>query len=169
VTARAGVVGPAPHEQRGDHALTDYEHVPQSRFGFLLNQASRALRSTLAGELRLHGIGEDQWVVLRNAYERERSGKPQTTPRDLAAQLNMRIEDIGAAAESLAREGWITLGGKAADRKPVITLTDKARRVLPGLVDVSNWTAERALNGFTNEEVEQLTANLQRLCRNLGT
>jgi DNA-binding MarR family transcriptional regulator len=148
--------------------LTDHEHMPPSRFGFLLNQSSRALRSTLTGELRLHGIGEDQWVVLRNAFERERAGQPQTTPKDLAAQLNVHIEDVVTASESLARDGWIKLRGKPGDKKPTITLTDKARRVLPSLVDVSNWTAERALNGFTNEEVEQLTVYLQRLCRNLG-
>src|SRR5450759_5232975 len=105
--------------------------MPLSRFGFLLNQSSRALRSTLMDELRLHGIGEDQWVVLRNAYEREYSGQPQATPKDVAAQLNVHVEDIVAASESLAREGWITLGGKAGDRRPAITLTDKARRVLP--------------------------------------
>jgi DNA-binding MarR family transcriptional regulator len=148
--------------------LTDYEHMPLSRFGFLLNQSSRALRSTLMAELRLHGIGEDQWVVLRNAFEREHAGVQPTTPKDLAKQLNMHIEDIVAASESLAREEWIALGGKAGERKPAITLTDKARRVLPGLIDVSSWTAERALNGFTNEEIEQLTDYLRRLCRNLG-
>lgn len=147
--------------------MTEYHGLPMSRFGFLLNQGSRALRSTLAKDLRVHGIGEDEWVLLRNAYERERAERPQATPRDLAGELNMHVEDIVAAAERLARDRWIALGSD--DSRAAIALTDKARRILPGLVDMSNWTAERALNGFTNEEVGELTAYLERLCRNLGT
>jgi DNA-binding MarR family transcriptional regulator len=50
----------------------------------------------------------------------------------------------------------------------VIMLTDKARRVLPGLIDVGNWTAERALKGFTNDEIEQMLGFLKRIRRNLG-
>lgn len=148
--------------------MTGYEGMPLSQLGFLLNQSARALRSTMAQELRLYGIGEDQWIVLRNAYEREHSKRPPTVPQELAAQLNMHIEDIVAAAESLARDGWLTLGGATAEPQPAIMLTDKARRAMPGMVDVANWTMERALNGFTNEEVEQLTGFLERLRRNLG-
>lgn len=154
---------------KGANTVDEYKDMPQSRFGFLLNQASRALRSTLAQELRLHGIRDDQWVVLRTAFERERSGLSLPTPRELTAHLNMHIEDVVEASEQLARDGWITLGSATGDPLPSITLTDKARRVLPGMVDISNWTTERALNGFTNEEVGQLTGFLERLCHNLGS
>ncbi len=149
--------------------MGEHKDMPQAGFAFLLNQASRALRSTLAQELRLHGIGDDQWVVLRTTLERERSGQSPSTPRELTAHLNMHIEDVVEASEQLARDGWITLGSATGDPLPSITLTDKARRVLPGMIDVSNWTTERALNGFTNDEVAQLAGFLERLCRNLGS
>ena len=140
-----------------------------SSFGFLLNQAARALRSTVAHDLRVHGLDDDQWVVLRNTFSMEKAGRPGATPQDIARHLNVEIEDVVAAAERLARGGFVTLGVEAGAQQPVVMLTDKARRVLPGLVDVGNWTAERALNEFTNEEIGELVGFLKRIRRNLGS
>jgi DNA-binding MarR family transcriptional regulator len=149
--------------------MSDSQGDQMSSFGFLLNQAARALRSTVAGELRVHGLDDEQWIVLRNTSVMERSGRPGSTSQDLAKKLNIHVEDVAGAAKRLARDGWVTIGVVPGAEQPVIRLTDKARRVLPGLVDVGNWTAERALNGFTNDEVDSLVGFLKRILRNLGT
>jgi DNA-binding MarR family transcriptional regulator len=149
--------------------MSDSQSDQMSSFGFLLNQAARSLRSTVSRDLRVHGLDDDQWIVLRNTFATEKAGRPGATPQEIAKRLNIHIEDIVSAAERLARDGWVTIGVEPGALQSVIKLTDKARRVLPGLLDVSTWTAERALNGFTNEEVREIIGFLKRILSNLGT
>jgi DNA-binding MarR family transcriptional regulator len=95
--------------------MSDSQDTSMSSFGFLLNQAARALRSTVSDSLRVHGLDDDQWIVLRNAFAIDKAGRDGATPQVIAKRLNIEIGDIVRAAERLARDGWVTLGSSARD------------------------------------------------------
>jgi|SRR5450759_3856775 len=136
------------------------QHTAMWGFACALDRASRALSSTITGQLKLAGLDLDRWRVLCDCTVD--GGAGGSSAAQISARLNMGLEAVTAAAESLARDGWVTQKG------PLLVPSDNARRALPALVGLSTWSAELALSGFTNAEVADLRAMLDRIPRNLA-
>jgi hypothetical protein len=136
------------------------QHTAMWGFARALDRASRALSSTIICQLELVGLDLDRWRVLCDCTA-EGSAVSLSTVQ-ISARLNMGLDAVTAAAEHLARGGWVTLEGS------LLVPSVKAWRALPALVGVSAWSAELALSGFTNAEVADLRAMLDRIPRNLA-
>jgi DNA-binding MarR family transcriptional regulator len=133
--------------------------------GYLLGQTSRWLRALLAEELRFHGLDDACYIVLYFAND---AGEGGVGTKALAGRIEMDFAEVEATAKRLVRDGWLTESLDPADRDSrLIRMTPKALSVLPVLTDAAHWAIERALNGFTHEEIARLTAYLHRMQANL--
>lgn len=147
---------------------TDDEPIRADRsgVGFLLNQAARAVRARLADDLRHHDLDDTDFIVLRNVIGASEHGVQGLRASDVAQALNMPVADINQAAIRLDQRGWLETSQVGDSLQ--LTPTRKAHTVVPGIADTARWTLERALNGFSRDEIEQLQDMLTRIIRNAG-
>jgi hypothetical protein len=133
--------------------------------GFLLNQSARAISAQFDEELRLFDLDHAGLVLLRNTLrECNFSSENSIRVTELAVRLILPTQEITEEALRLQRDGWLEVRGEV----PMVELapTKKAIGVLPVLLDKTRWTSNRALNGFSAEEIETLTEMLRRVIRN---
>lgn len=132
--------------------------------GYLLNQAARGVRANLAAELRKHGLDDGDFIVLRNVvYAWERTGEGILATQ-MVESLNIPLPRVKAAADKLCRDGWLDL----TDERGAVHLapTQKATKAMPGFQDTARWTLEHSLNGFSRDEIAELSAYLERIVHN---
>ncbi len=137
----------------------------QSGVGFLVNQTSRAFGKAMAKELRQFNIQLPGYVVLRHLTREAQASPDGVSVESLAEKLMLEPAEIEEASERLARDGWLKMtgAGPTARLKP----TAKTHKIAPVLSAASRWMLEEALNGFSREEIDQLTALLRRVLTNL--
>lgn len=133
--------------------------------GYLVGQTARWLRALLAEELRYHGIDDACYILLYYANDAGESG---IATRAYSGQAEIPFAEVEETTRRLVRDGWLTDAADPSDRQSrIVRLTPKARAVLPVLADAAHWSIERGLNGFTDEEIEQLRGYLIRMQVNL--
>lgn len=139
----------------------------RSGVGFLLNQAARAVRARLAAELHVHGLDDADFILLRVVmFSREQARTQPATAEGVAAELNLPLAAVVDTAHKLGDRGWIGVSGAGTELS--LSPTRKALSIVPGLVDTARWTLEESLNGFSREEIDQLSVLLQRIIKNVG-
>ena len=143
--------------------MSDAVRVDTSGVGYLVNQTARALRSSLAKELRHHGLDDSDFIVLQNIAGAAQILMPLTAS-ELAEQNNVPVEEVSASVAKLVRDGWIESGSEHGAH---LVPTAKTKRVISGLRDSAKWMLERALNGFSRKEIQELSALLTRMLENL--
>lgn len=133
--------------------------------GYLLNQTARASRQVLAEELKHHGLNDTDFILLQNVSAAHASDSDARLV-EIAQRNNCDIESLRASSERLVRDGWLLSDGEPAN--PTLKATEKTLRTMPAFRDSARWMLERALNGFSGEEIDQLAALLKRMLNNLG-
>ena len=132
--------------------------------GYLLNQAARGVRAKLAEELRLQGLDDRDYIVLRGVMsEWEKTGAGVLTS-GIAESLKIQLSDVDDAALRLGRNGWVEVAREGGALR--LAPSQKATTIMPGLQDTARWSLEHSLNGFARDEIEQLTGYLARIVRN---
>jgi len=132
--------------------------------GYLLSQTTRCLRAELVEGLHNHGLDDADYIVLFFAHQ---SGDEGVTTRAVSEILQMPAPALDAAAGRLVRAGWLTASPVPGGMAQLLRLTPKAASVVPVLGDVAHWAIERALSGFTDDEIANLTDYLKRMQANL--
>lgn len=143
--------------------MSDAVRSDTSGVGYLVGQTARALRSSLAKELRQHGLDDSDFIVLQNISSAAQVLMPLTA-NELSEQNNLPIEEVTASVAKLARDGWIESGSEHGAH---LVPTAKTKRVIPVLRDNAKWMLERALNGFSRTEIHELSDLLSRMLENL--
>jgi DNA-binding MarR family transcriptional regulator len=137
----------------------------QEGVGFLISQASRALQARIAEKVSQYGLDMDRYTVLRHVV-REISAYPDgVSVEGLSSKLNIPASVIEGASVRLQSDGWLETS--ATGFELLMVPTHRALAQAPVLTDASRWMLEEALNGFSREEIEDLTALLNRVLRNL--
>lgn len=138
--------------------------------GHLLLNASRRLKWSLAGRLADVGLTFPQWMVLNDIYviEKEKKESCYLTPASVAERLNVDRPTISGIIERLEKNSWVYRIINAEDRRSyIIMLTDKAKELMSELETLGNQAIEKAVKGFTDDELKQLKQYLQRIIDNL--
>jgi DNA-binding MarR family transcriptional regulator len=144
---------------------SDQLKAGQEGVGFLVNQTTRAFSWHISKEIRQFNIQLPGYVVLRHLL-REIEASPNGVPvPDLAEKLLMDPALVLDAAERLERDGWLKMAGMGAHS--TLKPTAKAYKIAPVLASASRWMLEEALNGFSRDEIDQLSSMLRRILRNL--
>ncbi|MPZ85318.1 MAG: MarR family transcriptional regulator [Actinophytocola sp.] len=132
--------------------------------GSLLNQVARELGTALERQLAPLEVTSQQAALLLNA------ARQQASPNQLAAKLGTDAAGMTRLLDRLADKGLLVRRGNPDDRRSVvIELTGKGKALVPRLGPCFGRVTSRLLDGFTAEEIEQVTALLGRMLDNLGT
>lgn len=133
--------------------------------GYLISRTSHELRAVLAEGLHNHGLDDASYIAL---FYTQRAGDAGISTRAMAESRKELFDAISETAQRLVRDGWVTEQPIAGDRESkLLQLTPKAVAVVPLLVDAAHWAIERALSGFSDEELSELTSYLERMRTNL--
>ena len=138
----------------------------QEGIDFLVNQTARAFGARLSKQIEHYGLDTGCYTVLRHLVREIEATPDGVAVSDLSRKLNLSHKVLAESARRLERDGWIAIGS-AGERGTVLRPTRRAFSVVPVLIDASRWMLEGALNGFSAEEIEQLSDYLRRVIRNL--
>lgn len=131
--------------------------------GHLISLAARGFTRLSEARLKPLGFGVGQLPVLVALRDGEAS-----TQRDLARFAKTEQPPMAQMLARMERDGLISRTTDPTDRRSSrIALTEAAEARMPDAVDTLLRGNQEALNGFTNEETQQLVALLTRLIANL--
>jgi len=137
--------------------------------GYLLNKAARSMRWHLNKRLEDYGLTAAQWAVLKDLHINENFGHVQNaTPAAIAERLNMDRPTMSGITTRLYKNTWIETMSNPEDRRSqLIKLTDKSRKILEELEEVSDKIVIEALKDFSEQEVENIKILLSKIINNL--
>jgi len=130
--------------------------------GSLIHRVARELSTALDRELAQFDLTAQQAALLLRAARQE------TSPSQLKALLGTDTAGMTRLLDRLEAKGLLRRRPHTDDRRAiVIELTEQARALVPRLAPVFGRVNRRLLAGFSEPEVERLTATLQRMLDNL--
>ena len=131
--------------------------------GHLISLAARGFARLSEARLKPLGFGVGHLPVLVALQ-----GGQASTQRDLARFARIEQPPMAQMLARMERDALIQRTPDPADgRSSRITLTELAQARMPEAIGVLFQGNREALNGFTDEETEQLVTLLQRLIGNL--
>ncbi|WP_426287628.1 MarR family winged helix-turn-helix transcriptional regulator [Luteibacter sp. E-22] len=131
--------------------------------GHLISLAARGFARLSEARLKPLGFGVGQLPVLIAL----RDGKA-STQRDLARFAKVEQPPMAQMLTRMERDGWIRRTPHPEDgRSSRIVLTKAAQSRMPDAIETLFKGNRDALNGFTEDEAEQLVNLLNRLIANL--
>lgn len=130
----------------------------------LLSRTARLMQNDLRPHLSAIGLSPGQPKVLRSLMARE-----PLSQRQLAYYCEVDPAVICRMLESMERDGFLVRAASATDRRTgEVRLTDKGREAFREWEEQCSAQEERMLQGFSQEEREQLAGFLDRAYRNVG-
>ena len=133
------------------------------RLGYLIHDVSRLRRVSFDRELAPLEITRSQWWVL--AFISRNDGLPQT---QLANDLDVGKVALGSLIDRLQNAGFVTRVADEKDRRVKrVFLTDKARRLVEEISEVSDRFNEKILTGISREDLELTSRTLYAMKQNL--
>jgi len=136
--------------------------APPLGIGRLLGQAARNLSRIAEARLRPLGLGISHAPVL--AALQQETALPQS---ELARQARVEQPSMAQTLSRMARDGLIARTPDPKDRRSqIITLTDKARTLIPEGRRIMQHSERAAVEGLTPEETALLLALLTKIVTN---
>lgn len=130
----------------------------------LLARTARLMQNDLRPHLTAVGLSPGQPKVLRCLMTRE-----PLSQRQLAYYCEVDPAVICRMLDSMERDGFLIRTASATDRRTgEVRLTDKGREAFRNWEEQCSALEERMLQGFSQEEREQLAGFLDRAYRNVG-
>jgi len=97
------------------------------------------------------------------------SHNPGATQRVIAEALEMSEASAGRLIDRLCADGLLMRKDRHDDRRArAVYLTEKARPLMDALAAIAREFEERMFKGFTEEELERLDADLERVYDNVS-
>lgn len=132
--------------------------------GRYLSIAHRALLSRMDEELVDYDIGPAQLRLLSPLYEKE--GLHQ---KELSKILGKDKGAVGRGLQKLEGRGFVERKADPEDeRRNLIYLTEKSRKLRPELIGILESVGEEAEKGLSSEEIEAFTSSMKKISQNLG-
>ena len=151
--AREGEEGAARAFKLEDHLFFHFSQI--------LARRTRAINA----RLRPYGLDYPRWRVL--AVLQEHSGVTMGRLADLTSVDRTTLTRTLALME---KAGLVTRRERESDRRSLaISLTVKGRRMFARILPLTLAETDRALTGFSSEEIGTLRDRLKRMADNLKT
>lgn len=124
------------------------EKYPDQYFCFKLNKAMKVIQRYYERCLTPLGITPSQFYILSHLWEND-----EAKFKDLAKCVNIEGSTLTGMVDRLERSGFIIRKDDPEDRRLiVISLTDKAREVIPKGMEFVKQLDEEVKNNFSPEE-----------------
>jgi len=134
------------------------------RIPFLLSQLGVYLAEDFVHRLEPFGIEPRAYAVLKALSEDD--GRSQ---RELSSQLGIHRNVMVTVVDALERDGLVKRMPHPADRRAfAVTLTDKARELLPELDAQGSAQEDEITASLTESERDAVLAHLQRMSSAVG-
>jgi DNA-binding MarR family transcriptional regulator len=135
----------------------------ETSLGYLLKQASSALRAAMEAVLRPLGMSVTHYSCLELLAQR-----PGLSNSDLARGAFVTRQSMSVLLQSLERDGFVTRPGEAPVGKVLPTqLTPRGRRSLAKATAAVRSVEVRMVGGMTDAQQSEAFAILQRMIRSL--
>jgi DNA-binding MarR family transcriptional regulator len=136
---------------------------PDHSYGYQSRATHRAFDRLLQQHLRLHGLTNGYWYVLRVLWEEE--GMSQ---RELARAANLTESSAVIMLNGMQRAGLVARRKDPADgRRQRVFLTAKAKRLKSKLLPVAGELNALAASGIPAEDLATYLAVAHRMRTNL--
>jgi DNA-binding MarR family transcriptional regulator len=142
--------------------------------GYLINKAARMTKWDLNNALTDVGITSAQWGLIRDIFLTERICNNEAerlcklTPAAIAERMHADRPTISCMVEKLVKQDFAYRVSNPNDRRSqIILLTDKAKVLIPKLMQLAEDTLEKATTGFSEEDTKQLKEYLSKVIENL--
>lgn len=131
--------------------------------GFIIYRTHLRLKNSLNQSFKPFDITTEQWGILNRLWE-----KDGVSQKDLAEKTHKDQPNITRILDKLEQKGLIRRELNPGDRRAFSVFLTKEGYSLKGhLVPIAESSLEKALKGFTPEEVQTLKDSLNRIYDNL--
>ncbi len=142
--------------QRGDHWLGKF--VP-----YLIYRITNKLNQRLRKSLRKSGINVARWRVMSVLKD-----KSPLNMGEIVAATIIEQPTVSRIVDQLEREGLAIRKTDDKDSRYVqVMLTDEGEAAFAEIYPLATRHQEKALQGFSAEDIQLLTALLQRILKNI--
>lgn len=131
--------------------------------GSLLVQVGRELNTETERRLAPLGLTAQQAALLLHA------ARGDSTPSLLKSRLGTDTAGMTRLLDRLQAKGLLRRARHPSDRRSVVVeLTDEGHALVPSLPPIFGKISHQVFEGFSPEEIEQVTEMLGRILRNLS-
>ena len=142
--------------QRGDHWLGNF--VP-----YLIYRITNKLNQRLRKSLRKSGINVARWRVMSVLKD-----KSALNMGEIVAATIIEQPTVSRIVDQLEREGLAVRKADDKDSRYVqVMLTDEGEAAFAEIYPLATRHQEKALQGFSDEDIQVLTGLLQRILKNI--
>lgn len=136
----------------------------EASIGYWIFATAHELGRAMNEELAAHGITFRQWEVLALI-----SLTGEQSQSELAERMKIEAPTLVGVLDRMERDGWIQRVPDQKDRRrKLIHPTERVEPVWNKMVECALRTRRRALQDFSQAEIDQMRGFLQRMRRNLG-
>ncbi|AKL96872.1 transcriptional regulator [Clostridium aceticum] len=137
--------------------------------GCLLSKTSHLIKWELNNQLKEYQLTSSQWRVLMDLRFQEEIKSNDTTPAQIAERLNIERPAVTRTIDGLIKDDWVVREGNSTDRRShIIKLTGKAKEFMPRFKEISEKVMGKTLEGFQEEEIQQLRFFLMKIIDNFN-
>jgi DNA-binding MarR family transcriptional regulator len=138
---------------------------PESSLGYLVNHLARLLAQALRERIEPFGVVPGQFAQLLALYESD-----GLTQAELCARVQIEQPTMANTLARMERDGLITRTPDPADqRRSLVRLTGRARRLEPDLVTAARDINTLATQGLTDDQISTFHTALRAAVANLET
>jgi DNA-binding MarR family transcriptional regulator len=131
--------------------------------GFLIAKARNVLKNEFEKELKPYALSYAHRVILIRLSEKE-----GLTQKELAQDTYFEQSNLTLMLDKLELKGLVKRIAKENDRRAyIITITPEGKKLRDLLVKMGEDVMDKALNGLTTEQKDQLSLMLQLIYENL--
>ncbi|MFC5831035.1 MarR family winged helix-turn-helix transcriptional regulator [Nonomuraea insulae] len=131
--------------------------------GSLLVQVGRELNTETERRLAPLGLTAQQAALLLHA------ARGDSTPSLLKSRLGTDTAGMTRLLDRLQAKGLLRRARHRSDRRSIVVeLTDEGHALVPSLPPIFGKISHQVFEGFSPEEIEQVTEMLGRILRNLS-
>lgn len=119
------------------------------------------MKKEMDNNLRKNNLTIVQLLILM--YLKENKGK-EVIQKDLCEKLSLKHSTVIEILKKLEEKGYVH---KETYYKSIITITDEGLKVINKVGAKTGFIEDKLLEGFTKEEIDKLSVQLDRIYNNL--
>lgn len=131
--------------------------------GYEICQSARRVYQYLDNLFAEYDITPEQWVIIKHLFQAE-----GISQKELSFAVRKDKNTTKAIVDKLVVKGYIHRICNPSDKRAfMLTLTPKAKSMIPKLAKLDEKMIEVLTNGLSNEELEFLSSILKKIQKNL--